>query len=49
MMANENENRKSSLDINLSDQALPIPVQIFLWKQVRYLNVYHSPFVLNVC
>lgn len=27
--------RKLSFDSALSDQALPIPIQIFLWKQVR--------------
>ncbi|KAK9704319.1 UNC80 N-terminal [Popillia japonica] len=36
-MQKESE-RKSSFDSNLTDQVLPIPIQIFLWKQV-------SPFI----
>lgn len=36
-MQTENERRLSAL-CNLADNALPIPVQIFLWRQV-------SPFV----
>lgn len=27
--------RRGSLDDSFNDQALPIPIQIFLWRQVR--------------
>lgn len=27
--------RKLSSEDNISDQAVPIPIQIFLWKQLR--------------
>lgn len=30
--------RKTSMDDSLHDQALPIPIQIFLWRQI-------SPFI----
>lgn len=38
----ETEERKMSSDDVLTDQGVPITLQIFLWKQVRYC-MGHAP------
>lgn len=36
-VSTENMHKRRSLDGNIQEQALPIPVQMFLWRQLRYL------------
>lgn len=39
-VSTENMHKRRSLDGNVQEQALPIPVQMFLWRQLRYLYIY---------
>ena len=42
-VSTENMHKRRSLDGNVQEQALPIPVQMFLWRQLRYLYItYYS-------
>lgn len=35
-VSTENMHKRRSLDGSIQEQALPIPVQMFLWRQLRY-------------
>lgn len=38
-VSTENMHKRRSLDGSIQEQALPIPVQMFLWRQLRYTRV----------